>query len=212
MPLSVKSAIPPISLTGQDVQIEQREWCYRGYVQVEKLQLRHRLFNSQGWSNSLSRELIHRREAAGCLLYNATQQQFALIEQFRIGAVDDAHSPWQLEVVAGVLDGDETPQACIQRECIEEAGCHIHSLKTIGAFYLSAGSCSEYFHLYAAEADFPANGSVFGLSSEGENIRLHVFDYAILSTLLSSGRLQNAAVILALQWLQLQLAHHAHLE
>ncbi len=39
---------------------------------------------------TIQRELIHRPEAAGVLIYNHQQQKFALIEQFRIGAIDDA--------------------------------------------------------------------------------------------------------------------------
>ena len=197
--------LPATPFSRNDVRIVQREWCYRGFVQVEKLQLQHRLYNQHGWSQTLSREIAHRRVAAGCLLLNDASQQFALIEQFRVGALNDPYSPWHLEVVAGLLDGDESPEQCLIRECVEEAGCHIAHLEAIAAFYPSAGASSEYFHLYAAQAELPENGSVFGLPSEGEDIRLHIFDYAMLDALLDSGRLQNGVVILALQWLKLRL-------
>ncbi len=202
--------IPDVPFSAKDVRIEQRECCYSGFVRVEKLQLQHRLYNNQGWSKTLSRELILRREAAGCLIYNHQQQQFALIEQFRVGALQDASSAWQLEIVAGLLDSNETPEACLARECVEEAGCHIYDLQHIASFYPSAGASTEYFHLYAAQAELPPNGSIFGLATEGEDICLHVFDYAVLDALLSSGRLQNAPVILALQWLKLQLRLQPH--
>ncbi len=41
----------------------------------------------------MQRELIHRPEAAGVLIYDDTQQKFALIEQFRVGAMDDPSLP-----------------------------------------------------------------------------------------------------------------------
>jgi ADP-ribose pyrophosphatase len=149
----------------------------------------------------LQRELVHRPEAAGVLLYNDQKQQFALIEQFRVGALDDAQSPWQLEIIAGVLDGDESPESCIRRESLEESGCEVQNLEHLFSFYPSAGACSELFHLYVAETELPAEGGVFGVDDEGENIQLHLFNYSEIQTLLDSRRLRNAPVIMALQWL-----------
>lgn len=189
------------SYTSKDVEVTSRESLFRGFIQVEKVSLRHRLFNQTEYTHVLQRELVHRPEAAGVLLYNDQRQQFALIEQFRVGAINDPDSPWQLEIIAGVLDGDETPESCIRRETLEESGCTIHHVQHLFSFYPSAGACSEVFHLYAAETDLPTEGGVFGMPDEGENILLHLFDYSEISTLLSQGRLRNAPVIMALQWL-----------
>lgn len=185
----------------QDVHITSREYVYRGFVQVEKISLCHRLFNHSQNTPQITRELIDRKMAAGVLLYNDQQQRFALIEQFRVGALNDADSPWQLEVIAGVLDGDESPETCIRRESLEESGCEIDTLEHLFSFYPSAGACSEIFHLYAAQTELPEQGGVFGLAEEGENIQLHLFSYDDLSQLFAHGRLKNAPVLLALQWL-----------
>lgn len=193
------------SYNKQDVEVTSRETLFKGFLQVEKVSLRHRLFKSTGYTSVLQRELIHRPEAAGVLIYNDQQQRFALIEQFRVGALDDQQSPWQLEIIAGVLDGDESPETCIRRESLEESGCQLDQLQHLFSFYPSAGACSELFHLYAAQADLPEQGGIFGVANEGENIQLHLFDYADLSRLLTSGRLANAPVIMALQWLQQHL-------
>ena len=189
------------SYSASDLSIESREVLFRGFVQVEQVCLKHRLFNQTDYSPNIQRELVHRPEAAGVLLYNDQQQRFALIEQFRIGAMNDADSAWQLEVIAGVLDGDESAESCIRRESLEESGCEIDQLQHLFSFYPSAGAYSELFHLYAAEVELPLHGGVFGIADEGENIQLHLFDYSELATLLSNGRLRNAAVIMALQWL-----------
>ncbi|WP_035365513.1 NUDIX domain-containing protein [Acinetobacter brisouii] len=193
------------SYNKQDVEVTSRETLFKGFLQVEKVSLRHRLFKNIGYTSVLQRELIHRPEAAGVLIYNDQQQRFALIEQFRVGALDDQQSPWQLEIIAGVLDGDESPETCICRESLEESGCQLDQLQHLFSFYPSAGACSELFHLYAAQADLPEQGGIFGVADEGENIQLHLFDYADLSRLLTSGRLANAPVIMALQWLQQHL-------
>ncbi|MDO4223820.1 MAG: NUDIX domain-containing protein, partial [Acinetobacter sp.] len=137
------------SFSANDVQIEQTQSLYQGFLKVERVALSHRAFQSPQWVH-VQRELLHRPAAAGALLYNDQQQRFALIEQFRVGALRDPHSPWQLEIVAGVLDGDELPEQCIRRECLEEAGCEVETLTHLFGFYPSAGACSEYFDLYAA--------------------------------------------------------------
>ena len=189
------------SYSASDVTIESREFLFRGFIQVEKVSFRHRLFNQPDYSPVIQRELIHRPEAAGVLLYNDQQQRFALIEQFRVGALNDSESAWQLEIIAGVLDGDEAPEDCIRRESLEESGCEVQQLQHLFSFYPSAGACSEFFHLYAAEVELPKMGGIFGMPDEGENIQLHLFDYSEVGTLLRNGRLRNAPVIMALQWL-----------
>ena len=189
------------SYSASDVTIESREFLFRGFIQVEKVSFRHRLFNQPDYSPVIQRELIHRPEAAGVLLDNDQQQRFALIEQFRVGALNDSESAWQLEIIAGVLDGDEAPEDCIRRESLEESGCEVQQLQHLFSFYPSAGACSEFFHLYAAEVELPKMGGIFGMPDEGENIKLHLFDYSEVGTLLRNGRLRNAPVIMALQWL-----------
>ncbi len=198
--------IQQASYNDKDVEIQQREYLYQGFIQVEKVKLRHRLFASEHYIAPIQRELIARRPAAGVLLYNDRQQKFALIEQFRIGALDDLESPWQLEVIAGVLDGDESPEDCIRREALEESGCEMQALQQLFSFYPSAGACSEIFHLFVAEADLPEQGGVHGMPDEGENIQLHILDYADLPALFQAKRLKNAPVIMALQWLQQHIA------
>lgn len=185
-----------------EVKIQSREYLFRGFIQVEKVSLQHRLFNQTEYTPVIQRELIHRPEAAGVLIYDDAQQKFALIEQFRVGAMDDSDSAWQLEIIAGVLDGDESPESCIRRESLEESGCEIDELEHLFSFYPSAGACSELFHLYSAQAHLPEQGGIFGMPDEGENIQLHLIDYSEIKNLFTNGRLRNAPVIMALQWLQ----------
>ncbi len=197
--------IQQATYTHHDVEIQSRELVFRGFVQVEKVSLRHRLFQQTEYTPLIQRELIRRKEAAGVLIYDDLQQKFALIEQFRVGAMDDPVSPWQLEIIAGVLDGDESPESCIRRESLEESGCELNEIELIFSFYPSAGACDEVFHLYVAQATLPKEGGIFGMPDEGENIKLHIIDYAQLKNLLNGQRLRNAPIIMALQWLQQHL-------
>lgn len=186
----------------KDFEVTQRKYIHQGFIKVEKISLRHRLFHQTEYTKTIERELIRRKEAAGALIYDDKNQRFALIEQFRVGAIDDSVSPWQLEIIAGVLDGDESPETCVRRESLEESGCEIDELTHLFSFYPSAGACDEIFHLYVAEANLPEQGGVFGMPDEGENIQLHILSYTDLNPLFDSNRLRNAPVIMALQWLK----------
>lgn len=185
-----------------DLSIEKTEKLYQGFLHIDRVSLRHRLFDRPDYSPQFTRELVHRKPAAGVLLYNDQQQKFALIEQFRVGAIHDSYSPWQLEIIAGVLDGDETPENCIRRESLEESGCVLESVEHLFSFYPSVGACDEIFHLYSASITLPEQGGVFGQPDENENIKLHIIEYHHLNDLLQSQRLANAPVIMALQWLK----------
>lgn len=196
------SIIQKATYNTHDFKIDAQEPLYRGFVQLERVQFRHRLFNQNNYSPLIQRELVLRKQAAGVIIYDDQQQTFALIEQFRIGAIHDLESPWQLEIIAGVLDGDESPETCIRRESVEESGCEIHQLEHLFTFYPSAGACNEIFHLYAAQANLPTEGGIFGMLDEGENIKLHILKYADLEVLFQSQRLRNAPLIMALQWLK----------
>lgn len=199
---------PYLSFFADDVKITTRKTVYKGFAQVEQVTLQHRLFEDQQFSKPILRELVKRPEAAGVLLYDSKQQLFGLIEQFRIGAIDNQHSAWQLEVVAGLVENGDTPEQTVIREAVEEAGAYITNPQLLYSFYPSAGACNELFHLYTSDTQLSHTKQIFGVLGEAENIKLHVLKYEQLTELLSKPQyLQNSPVIIALQWLQQQLKH-----
>ena len=196
---------PYLMFSADDVQVLSRNTVYSGFAKIEQIEIRHRLFEDQSFSKPIQRELVRRPEAAGVLLYDSKQQLFALIEQFRIGAIDDKDSAWQLEIVAGLVDAGETAEHTVIREALEEAGVTITNPQFIFSFYPSAGACNELFHLYAADTELSHTNRIFGVMDEAENIRLHVLKYEQLHTLLRQATyLKNSPVIIALQWLAMQ--------
>ena len=197
---------PHLSFFADDVKILERKTVYSGFANVEQVTIQHRLFEDQQFSQPILRELVKRPEAAGVLLYDSKQQLFGLIEQFRIGAIDDADSAWQLEVVAGLVEDGDTPEQTVIREAVEEAGVYIKNPKLLYSFYPSAGACNELFHLYVADTQLSHTNQIFGVLGEAENIKLHVLKYDQLAELLSNPQyLKNGPVVIALQWLKLQL-------
>ena len=98
-----------LSFTRDDVDIISRETGFKGFYRLDVLNLRHRLFNG-GWGPVLRRELLVRHDAVCVLPYDPWLDQVVLIEQVRIGALEKSDNPWMLELVAGLIDTDESPE------------------------------------------------------------------------------------------------------
>jgi len=181
--------------------VEQRE-CYRGFFRMEQYRLRHRRFDGS-MSPWLTRELFERGHAAAVLPYDPVLDQVVLLEQFRIGALMAPGGPWLLEIVAGIIEPGETAAAVVQREMLEEAGCHLLALEPICDYLVSPGGTSERISLYCGRVDASGAGGIHGLAEEGEDIRVSAVSFAEAMALLASGRLNSASPIIALQWLQM---------
>ena len=186
-----------------DVVVTARETVFQGYFRVDRYTLRHRLFGG-GWSRDFQRELFERGHAAAVLPYDPKRDSVLLIEQFRIGPYAHGGSPWQIEIVAGILHPDESPAELARREAREEAGCELSAeLLPVAAYYMSPGAVSEHMTLFCALADLGAAGGIHGLDHEDEDIRVHVLDFDTAMDWLAAGRIQNSPAIIALQWLAL---------
>lgn len=188
-----------------DVEVLQRETCFKGFYRLDRLQLRHRQF-AGGMGPQLSRELFVRHDAVCVLPYDPQRDSVVLIEQFRIGAMDKSSNPWLLELVAGLIDKDEQPEEVARREAVEEADLELTALRPITQYYPSPGGSDERVHLYIGRCDSEGAGGVHGLAEEGEDIRVHVWPLEDALQAVKDGRIDNAASIIALQWLALNRA------
>ncbi len=189
----------------KDYEVLSRTPGYRRHFKLDELRLRHRLF-AGGWSDVLDRELIDRGDAVGVMPYDPAQDTLVMVEQFRVGALGRGGSPWLFEFVAGLIGEGETPEEVARRESLEEAGLKLLALERVGRFYLSPGGSTECLHLFCAKIQSPRNGGLFGLRGEGEDIRVHVVQRERALTMLAEGDLVSAWVVLALQWLQMNLS------
>lgn len=185
-----------------DVEVLAKEDLYQGFFKMERHRIRHRLF-AGGWSAPLEREVFLRGNAVAGVMYDPQRQLIGLVEQFRIGAMDNAMGPWLLEVVAGMNDKDETPLQVIQRELLEEAGMQTEKLHFICDYYTSPGGTTEKLSLYCALGDLSNIGGIHGLAAEGEDIRVQVFPQVEVFSQLYDGRFNNAATLICLQWLMM---------
>lgn len=188
----------------QDVEIKDVEDVYQGFFKMQRYTLRHRLYQG-GWSNWIQREMMDRGHAAGILLFDPKLDQVVLVEQFRIGAIETGASPWLLEIVAGMLDSGQPPLEVAVREAEEEAGLSVNRVFSCNSFLPGAGGLSERIHLYIGEVDSSQAGGVHGLDKENEDILVKVISREQAFEWVQQGIIDNAAAVIAIQWLQLNL-------
>ncbi len=185
-----------------DVELINKSCVFDGFFKLEEYELRHRLFEG-GYSEIFKREIFERGQSACVLLWDPDVDKVVLIEQFRTGALNHPHSPWLIEVVAGMVEKGETPSAVVKRESQEEAGVEIEQLALIGSYLATPGGSTERVWLYLGKVEAHKVGGVHGLDSEHEDIRVDVFSRKALMDNLFDSRLDNSATIIALQWLAL---------
>ncbi len=187
----------------EDMQLLAEEVGYRGFFRLLRLRLRHRLF-AGGWSQEITRELFDRGHAAAVLPYDPVRDEVVLVEQFRVGAVYAEGNPWLLEIVAGIVEEGESEEAVVRREALEEAGLTLKTLTRAMSYFSSPGGCSERITVFIGEVDASEAASHAGLASESEDIRVHRLPREQAMQWLAEGRIDNAASVIALQWLELQ--------
>jgi ADP-ribose pyrophosphatase len=181
------------------IEVLEKKTAFQGYFRIDEYTIRHGRFDG-GWHTSITREVFERGHAASVLPYDPIQNKFMLCEQFRIGAYAAGMTPWQIELVAGIIEPGETPEDVAKREAVEEAGVEIQTLWPISHYLVSPGGATETIALYLGRVNAPESGGIFGLDGEGEHIRVHVIGEANLRRMMDEGRIENAQTLIAAQW------------
>ncbi len=198
------------TFAAKDVEIVSRSVAHDGYLRVEQLQLRHRLFSGE-WSEVIRRELQLKDPAVGVLLFDPARDVVVLVRQFRIGMYGETNDPdsvWPLEIVAGMVDSGEQFEEVARREAKEESNCVPTDLIKICEYFNSPGGSNEKIILFCGRIDSQDVGGVYGLVEEHEDIEVQAASFSDAMGLVDSGEINNAMSIIALQWLQL---HHEEL-
>ena len=184
-----------------DVEIIEATTPFKRFLRIDTIRFRHRLF-SGAWSAIHTYDVLRRGAAVALVLYDPDRDAVVLIEQFRLPALLAGSSPWQIEIVAGLVDGDETPESVAVRETREETGLALTGeLIPIQRYLPSCGASDEGVHLLCAQIDASAAGGVHGAPEEGEDIRTVVKPVAEIETMLDAGAIENGHSLIALYWL-----------
>lgn len=99
-----------------------------------------------------------------------------------------------LELPAGTLDRDETPDACAARELEEETGFRPGRIERLGGFFVSPGYCTEYIQVYLATNLQPGRAG----GDDDEDIRALSLPLTEVLRLVEAGELEDAKSLAAL--------------
>ncbi len=191
-------------MDAKKVEIQHKRLIFDDKFQIQEAEVSFQRYDGQ-MSNPVRRLVFERGDAAAALLFNYDSQKVLLIEQFRYPTYGK-RSGWIQEVVAGVIKPDESPEEGVRREIEEEVGYRAQQLTPIATFYVSPGGTSERIFLFYAEvgdSDRVSDGG--GLVAENEDIRLVEYTKSEIVQALTTGQIQDAKTIIAVQWLQLHM-------
>jgi len=150
------------------------------------------------WQRDL-RESYDMGDGAAVLPIDARAGKVLLIRQFRWPAFERGHRRLLVEAVAGKLDGD-TPQDCVIREAMEEAGVTIARPQLVTHCFMSPGAVTERLSLFLADYDSTApRGKGGGIGDEGEDIEAFEVSLDEGLAMIAGGEIIDAKTILLLQ-------------
>lgn len=145
------------------------------------------------------RESYDLGDAAMVLPFDRVRNRVLLIQQFRWPVFESGYRQPLIEVIAGKLDGD-TPEACVRREAMEEAGVTITNPRLVSHCFTSPGAVKERASAFLADYDSTAaRAKGGGHEHEGEDITVLEMSLDEALAMAASGEIVDMKTILLLQ-------------
>lgn len=127
------------------------------------------------------------------------KNEVLFIEQWRRGA-----EKILIELPAGRLEKNESPQERAKKELQEETGFDAKVFTPLGGFYTTPGFCNEYIHVFLAKDLFTSPLQ----ADDTDLIDTRPIDFAKIPALISQGQLIDSKTLSALYLYQIYKAHH----
>lgn len=183
------------------VNVKKERRVLDDFFKIDRAELQHEKFDG-----SMTEDIIRfnfvRGEASAALLYNPHKDSIVLVKQFRYPVfTKNQKDAWTLEIVAGMIEGNDSPEETIHREILEETGYKTEKAESVCRFYSSPGGSDEIIYLFYTEvngSDKIARGG--GAVGEDENIEVAELPRRRVFELLENGAIVDAKTIIALQW------------
>ena len=119
------------------VKIEKTKRLFDDFFKIDEAVLRWERFD--GTMGDAARRLrFERGDSVAAVVYNRDTRKVILVNQFRYPTYEKGPG-WISELVAGVIEKDESPDTTIRREILEEIGYEVLKLIYISSFYVSPG-------------------------------------------------------------------------
>ena len=184
----------------QRVDVRSRRRLLDDFFKVDEAELSFERFDGS-MTPPVRRLVFERGDSVAAVVFDHEAQRLLLTEQFRFPTLEKGPG-WLIELIAGMIDRGEQPEASIRREIEEELGYRANHIEHIATFYVSPGGSSERIWLYYAEVGEAGHVSAGGgLPGEHEDIRVVSVSPEEARAALKDGRIADAKTIVGLQWL-----------
>jgi nudix-type nucleoside diphosphatase (YffH/AdpP family) len=180
-------------------QIIATEERYRGWCRLYLATVR------LAGGATIAREIEDHGNAACVLPYDPERATAIVVRQWRMPLLHTGERTAILEVIAGLIDGEETPESSARREADEEAGLRLRGLQPVLAAWTMPGISAERMHAFLAEyraADRVGAGG--GIAGENEEIEVIEMPLRTLAAMADAGTLTDLKTFALLQTLRLR--------
>ena len=133
------------------VLIERQTRIFDDLFNIEEALLQYEKFDGK-MTPTLRRLKFDRGDSVAALTFNASTKRIVLVSQFRFPTYGRVRG-WTREIVAGMIDSNETSESAMRRELLEEPGYRALRLETHLHLLPFAGGSSERVFLYYVEVD-----------------------------------------------------------
>jgi nudix-type nucleoside diphosphatase (YffH/AdpP family) len=191
----------PMNQGPRTVRILHQETLLDDFFRVEAATVQYERFDGS-LSEPVRRLRLDRGDSVAALVVHTGTGCALMVKQFKypVFGVTDG---WIVEVVAGMMDRGETPEAAIRREVREEIGYELTHLERVSTFFVSPGGSSERVFLFYGEvADDTRIGPAGGVLADGEDIAIREYPIPEALAAIERGEIADAKTIISLYWLR----------
>ncbi|MDD2839581.1 MAG: NUDIX domain-containing protein [Rickettsiales bacterium] len=183
----------------EKIKILKKENCYTGFNSVNKYVFEFESFDKKNIL-TCEREILERKDSIAVVLYDNNKDKLLLIQQFRSGCYIKKNIKYPFEIVAGLIDKNDTIENTVIREVKEESGVEISKLLKICSFFPEINFSTREMHLFCGKFDSTKIKNYAGLKEENEDIKILLFSKEEVKNMLKNNEIINSHSLIALQW------------
>lgn len=184
-----------------DVTVSAPEIIGRGFMTYERYEVSLRRDGEPPLLQK--RDVLRASRVAAVVPIDLARDKVVLIRQFRLPAHLATGRGDMVEIVAGRIEDGEEAAIAARRECIEEIGAAPERLIELYSVLPTPGFTDEQITFFAGFLDSSAVLERGGVADEDEDTQPFVVSIDEALAALGDGRIANALLYSALQWLAL---------
>lgn len=187
-------------LKKDDLQIKSKKLLYSSYLKLFNYNIKIKLFKDKT-DKFIKRNLIVSKNSISIILFDPFKEKILFIEQFRIGSIKK--NPWTLEIISGTINKNKSNKiSSVIKEIKEESNIECLDIIYLLNYMNSPGISNEMTFLYLGIFNSEKNKNIFGISSEGEEIKTHLYDINSAFYFINCGIINHPSTIIAILWLK----------